>query len=136
MRGTMAIGGVHPLAPAFSMVPVSVMAVMWPSSKVIVELPGLGPGLNADQSLQRHGVWLPSSGLLLPLPRLIQIRPAAKAQIVRLAVVVLRELRHRQVPPVGRQLGPAVDGLSRRQHQERRQDQRRTRTGARKGLAM
>ena len=85
-----------------------------------VELPGLGPGLDAEVA-HRHGVWV--SGLLLPLPRLIQIRPAAKAQIVSLAVVVLRELRHRHVSPVGRRLGPAVGGLSRRQHQEGRQHQ-------------
>ena len=46
-------------------------------------------------------IWLPSSGFFLPLAVFIQIGPAAKVQIFRLAVVVLRELRHSQIPLLG-----------------------------------
>ena len=89
----------------------------------VVERLGIVPGVHIHQVFQGDDL-AAILRLFLPLAVFIQIGPAAKVQIFRLAVVVLRELRHSQIPSVGRQLGPAVDSLSHYQHQEYRQDQR------------
>ena len=82
---------------------------------------GIVPGIGLQQVLQRNRYLIPRLRPVLPLARLVQIHSSPEAQICRLTVVVLRELRHRQVPLVWRQLAGAVDGLPRRQGQGRSQ---------------